>query len=335
MIETITNTELQKKIYYPAVRIIEDIIPFVFDISVLVRAKFNEGVNSFIQNDKRIDVIPYGKGFRGWIADAEKGSFPVIYSDTECVDLYPGWNLLIIKNKDIEMFVNNRFFVDSKGQFLDITIIKENKAFLDTNNSNIFKSAWVMVKKGVDLLSLDIRNKYLDNNFVFTLESQEKVMIILGDKGRGYYRYAFIKEAINNNFWIYSFASFDDLGYKLDEKKRCITDICPECYVRPRAQFVIFDDPLVTCIIKHQLEISGRGLFSSDLLLLKELDLEDYKLHSINGLDQCLGLQVLKIRGFYVSGLSEIVFSLPSLKKIYLSKELYSAEELKVLASFL
>ena len=335
MLNTQTSNETVHKIYYPVVRIIDDIIPFVVDISVLVRAKFKSGVNSFMQENKKIDVIPYGSGFRGWIEDSEKGSYPVIYSDTQCVDLYPGWNLILIKNKEIEMFVKNRFFVDSKGQFMEITLIKPNKAFLDTTNNAVYKSAWIMVKKEADLLPFYIRDRYLDNNEVFMVESQEKVIIILGDQGRGYYRYAFIKESINDNYWIYSFAGFDELGYKMEEKKRCLTDISPECYLRSKRKFVIFDDPLLACIIKFQLGISGRGLLSTDLISLRELDLEGYKLHSISGIEQCLGVQTLKIRGHYVSCLSEIVFSLPSLKKIYLSKELYCDEELKELASFL
>ena len=335
MLETRTNTDMITKLYYPTVRIIEDIIPFVFDISVLVRAKFKSGLNSFMQEGKKVDIISYDMGFRGWIEDSEKGSYPVIYSDTQCIDLYPGWNLIIIKNKEIEQFLKNRFIVDSKGQFMEISIIKTNKAFLDTTNSAVYKSVWVMVKKESDLLPFYIRDKYLVSSELFMIESQEKVIIILGDPGRGYYRYAFIKEAVNNSYWIYSFAKFDHLGYKLDEKKRCLTDISPECYLRSKRKFVIFDDPLMTCIIKFQLGISGRGLLSSDLISLRELDLEGYLLHSINGIEQCLGMQILKIRGHYVSGLAEIALALPSLNKIYLSKELYSEEELKILAYFL
>lgn len=335
MLEARTNMDTMTKIYYPAVRIIEDIIPFVFDISVLVRSKFKRGLNSFMQEGRKIDIISFDMGYRGWIEDREKGSYPVIYSDTQCIDLYPGWNLIIIKNKEIELFLKNRFIVDSKGQFMEITLIKPNKAFLDTSNNAVFKSTWVMVKKESDLLPFYVRDKYLLNNSLFMIESQEKVIIILADQGRGYYRYAFIKESVNNSYWIYSFAKFDQLGYKLDEKKRCLTDISPECYIRSQRKFIIFDDPLMTCIIKFQLGISGRGLLPFDLISLKELDLEGYMLHSINGIEQCLGIQTLRIKGHYVSGLSEIALALPSLNKIYLSKELYSVEELKILASFL
>lgn len=335
MIETQTNTQLQSKIFYPSIKIIEDIIPFVFDISSLVRAKFKKGNNSFNQEGRRMDIISYDDGFRGWVEDNEKGSFPIIYSNSECIDVYPGWNLFIIKNKEIEMFLKNRFFIDNKGQFMEISIIKNNKAFLDTTNNSVYKSAWVMLKKETDILPYNIRSKYLDNSKPLLLESQEKVLVFLSDAGRAYYRYSFIKESFNDNFWIYSFAGFDDLGYKVEEKKRCLTDICPEFYLINKRMNIIFDDPLLAVIIKSQLKISGRGLYSSDLMLLKELDLEDYKLYSINGIEQCLGLQVLKIRGFYVSGLSQIALSLPSLKKINLTRELYSEQELKELSSFL
>ncbi|GEM_PF-2147443 len=335
MIQTTKKHEQENKYYYPSVRIIEDIIPFVFDISALVRAKFQNGINSFFQEGKNVNVVSIGAGFIGWIENSEKGSFPVVYSDYSCLDLYPGWNLLIVKNKEIEMFLKDRFIVDSKGQFMEISIIKENKAYLDTSSSSIFKSFWVMVKKEADLMPYYIRNKYLDSDEAFIVESQKKVLVILGDQGRGYYRYSFNKEAVNSYYWIYSFSAFDDLGYKIEEKKRCITDICPECYLGLKRKFVIFDDPLLACIIKHQIGVSGRGLFQSDLVMLKELDLEGYKLHSINGVDKCLGLQVLKISSFYVSGLADIVLSMPSLKKIVLSKELYSEDELKTLASFL
>jgi len=96
-----------------------------------------------------------------------------------------------------------------------------------------------------------------------------------------------------------------------------------------------FEDPLFAFIIKRELGVSGRGLNSRDLLNLKNLDLQDYKLYSISGIEHCLGLQVLNIKGHYVSQLSEIILNLPSLKKLHLSEELYSDNELKYLHSFL
>ena len=38
MLEIKTNTEAHIRDYYPVLRIIDDFIPFVFDISVLVRS---------------------------------------------------------------------------------------------------------------------------------------------------------------------------------------------------------------------------------------------------------------------------------------------------------
>lgn len=335
MIENLTNTKEQTKLFFSNIKTVDDTIPFVFDVSALLRTKLENGVNTFNQEGRTINVVPYNDGFRGWIYDEEKGAFPIIYADSECVDIYPGWNLFVIKNKEIEMFLKNRFFVDAKGQFVESSIIKNNKTFLDITSNSVYKSAWVMIKKGADMLPYYIKNKYLDNNQLFLLESQEKVLVFFGDKDSGYYRYSFLKESLNNNFWFYSFAGFDDLGYKIDERKRCLTDISPQNYLLSSRKFIIFDDPLMAIIIKSQLNISGRGLTSIDLLLLKELDLEDYKLYSINGIEYCLGLQVLKIRGLYISGLEKVARSLPSLKKIHLSKELYSNKELKELYSFL
>jgi hypothetical protein len=111
--------------------------------------------------------------------------------------------------------------------------------------------------------------------------------------------------------------------------------ICPLVNYSKRDKYVLFKDPLLCRIIKNNLGISGRGLLLSDLKNLKMIDLEGYKIFSLDGIEKCLYLEAIKMRGHYFKETTNFIYIFPFLRRICLLKKQYSQEELNILEPFL